>query len=257
MQTIINNELIHDLEKITDAGQLIGEIFSRFGKRAAIGTSGQLTGVVMIDLAHNAKVNPRVFTLDTLRLFPESYKLFDEIEKKYKIQIERTQPDGEDLKKMISENGEYLFFDSKEKQELCCNIRKVRPNNKILKTVDVWLTGLRSDQSARRAKTPQFQIIHHPEDHHPILKVSPLLKWTEEQLRNYIKKNKVPMHPLLNWNENGWTYESLGCILCTTPISPTEPRRAGRWRWFNALDPNSKECGLHVEEPKDSTEMDS
>ena len=253
---VINEELIKELEKITDAGELIGEIFRRFGKKAALGTSGQLSGVVIIDLAVKAGVKPNAFTLDTLRLFPETLEFFKKVEKKYKIKIQRTKPDKAELKKMVAENGEHLFFDSKEKQELCCKIRKVNPNTQILTKLDVWITGLRVDQSASRAFTPRFQILHHPIDGHPILKVAPLLNWTEEQLRDYIKKNKLPIHELLEWNKDGWRYESLGCVLCTTPISPTEPRRAGRWRWFNALDPNSKECGLHVEEAKDETASD-
>lgn len=247
---MIDSSLISELEKITDPQKLIGEVYRRFGDRAAIGTSGQLTGVVMIDLAIAAGVKkPRIFTIDTLRLFPETYALFDALEKKYKIKIERVVPDAKKVQNMVKENGEYLFFDSKAKQEECCFLRKVEPNERVLKTVDVWLTGLRRDQSARRSQTSRFEIIKHKEDGHPILKIAPLSDWSEEQLRTYAQKNKVPVHPLLNWNQNGWYYESLGCIICTTPISPTEPRRAGRWRWFK-LD-SDKECGIHGGENKD------
>lgn len=242
----ITPELIQELDKIPDAGTLIGEIFRRFGKRAAIGTSGQLTGVVMVDLAVRAKAKPRVFTIDTLRLFPETYELFEEVEKKYGLKIERVGPDPEKIAKMVREHGEYLFFDSKEKQEFCCHLRKVEPNERILSSLDVWLTGLRSDQSKNRAATPRFQIITEGPNKRPILKVAPLVDWTEERLRAYSKEHQVPVHKLLNWNQDGWFYESLGCVICTTPIGPHEPRRAGRWRWFNAQDVNGKECGLHV-----------
>lgn len=242
----INTYLIDELDSIKSPKDLLKEIFIRFGNRAAIGTSGQLTGTVMIDLAVKAGVQPRIFTIDTLRLFKETYELFDEIEKKYHLKIERIQPNSEKLKKMIDENGEYLFFDSKEKQEFCCHLRKVEPNEKILETVDVWLTGLRADQSKQRASTSRFEMIHHGKDKRPILKVAPLVDWTEKQLREYCEKNKVPVHKLLNWNQNGWYYESLGCVICTTPIGPHEPRRAGRWRWFNSTDPENKECGIHA-----------
>lgn len=249
MNPPINQTLIHDLEKISDPKDLIGTVFKKFGVRAVIGTSGQLTGIVMIDLAIKSGAKPRVFTIDTLRLFPETYELFEAIEKKYKIKVERVEPDPVKIQNMVKEHGEYLFFDSKKKQEYCCHLRKVEPNDKVLKTVDVWLTGLRVDQSALRANTSRFEIIHHNEDHHPILKIAPLVDWTEEKLREYAKKNKVPVHKLLEWKKDGWYYESLGCVICTTPIGPNEPRRAGRWRWFNALDPNAdKECGIH--EPK-------
>lgn len=242
----INQNLISELEKISDPKELIGEIFNRFGNRAAIGTSGQLTGSVMIDLAIQAKTKPRVFTIDTLRLFPETYTLFETIEKKYKITIEKIKPNSQKLEHMIKQHGEFLFFDSKEKQEFCCYLRKVEPNERVLETLDVWLTGLRADQSEGRSLTPRFQIIEHGAGNRPILKVAPLVNWTENQLRDYAKKNKVPTHPLLDWKKDGWYYESLGCIICTTPIGPGEPRRAGRWRWFNTKGDSDKECGLHI-----------
>lgn len=242
----IKPEIIQDLEKIPDAKDLIGEIFKRFGDRAAIGTSGQLTGIAMIDLAFQAGVKPRVFTIDTLRLFPETYELFEALEKKYKFKIERAQPDSAKIQSMVKEHGEYLFFDSKEKQEYCCQLRKVEPNERVLETLDVWLTGLRADQSRARASTSRFEIIHHGKEKRPILKVAPLVDWTEEKLRKYVQENQVPVHKLLDWNQNGWYYESLGCVICTTPIGPNEPRRAGRWRWFSATDVDGKECGLHT-----------
>ncbi len=242
----INSNLIHELEKFHDPKELLREIFTRFGNRAAIGTSGQLTGVVMIDLAIKAGVKPRVFTIDTLRLFPETYELFDDLEKKYSIKVERIQPEAKKIKQMVKEHGEYLFFDSKAKQEFCCQLRKVEPNHRVLDGLDVWLTGLRTDQSGSRADTLRFQIISHGPQKRPLLKVSPLVDWSEDQLREYVRKNGVPVHKLLNWKQDGWFYESLGCIICTTPIGPHESRRAGRWRWFNAQD-KDKECGLHVD----------
>ncbi|MBX7148880.1 phosphoadenylyl-sulfate reductase [bacterium] len=243
--TAINEQLIAELEQINDTSALLKEVFKRFKKRAAIGTSGQLTGVALIDLAVRAKIKPRIFTIDTLRLFPETYELFGKIEKKYKIKIEKIKPDPVKIDRMIKQHGEYLFFDTPDKQKFCCHLRKVEPNNRVLETLDVWITGLRSDQSATRADGKKFQIITGPTGK-PILKIAPLFNWTEKDLRDYIAKYKVPMHKLLSWNENGWYYESLGCILCTTPIGPHEPRRAGRWRWFNQNDPDKKECGLHV-----------
>jgi phosphoadenosine phosphosulfate reductase len=224
---------------------LIHEIFVRFGSRAAIGTSGQLTGVVMIDQAVQSGVKPRIFTIDTLRLFKETYELFDAIEKRYQVQVERIRPDPGKIEAMVKEHGEHLFFDSKQKQELCCRLRKVEPNDSVIETLDVWLTGLRQDQSGARSKTSRFEIVPHGAQKRPVLKVAPLVDWTEERLRQYIKLNDVPTHKLLNWEKNGWHYESLGCVICTTPIGPNEPRRAGRWRWFNSAESDDKECGIH------------
>ena len=241
---MINDALIAELEKIAEPGPLLAELDRRFPRRMAIGTSGQLTGCALIDIAVKAGIKPRVYTVDSLRLFPETYALFAALEKKYRLTIETYQPDPKPLAAMVREHGEYLFFDSKEKQELCCRIRKVLPNDQALETLDVWVTGLRADQSEARAKTRRFQIVQ--QGRRPILKVAPLAAWTEAQVRAYLKANQVPVHPLLEQKlPGGWYYESLGCIICTTPIGPDEPRRAGRWRWFNSQD-GSKECGIHL-----------
>ncbi len=239
----INPNLVLELEKIQDPQELIGHLYRTFGNRCAIGTSGQLTGAVMIDQAIQAGITkPRVFTIDTLRLFPETYQLFEALEEKYRIHIERLEPDSQKLNEMIKTHGEFLFFDSKEKQELCCGLRKVEPNERALETLDVWITGLRTDQSQARSGKSRFEIVADKKNR-PILKVAPLLFWSEKQARDYCAVHQVPIHKLLNVNNNGWYYESLGCVICTTPIGPDEPRRAGRWRWFKD-DPN-KECGLH------------
>ena len=121
----------------------------------------------------------------------------------------------------------------------------------MLDGLDVWVTGLRADQSPGRASLPRLEIIQHKG--RPVLKAQPLVDWTEAQLRTYMRDNKVPVHPLMKGTlPGGWYYESLGCAVCTTPIGPDEPRRAGRWRWFNqekaavSAEDAKKECGLHV-----------
>src|SRR5581483_5592990 len=110
----------------------MAELHKRFGERMAIGTSGQLTGCALIDLAVKAGLKPRVFTNDTLRLFPETYALFKRLEEHYRIVIERFAPPEHELRRMIEQHGENLFFDSKDKQEYCCYIRKVLPNARAL-----------------------------------------------------------------------------------------------------------------------------
>ena len=228
------------------------ELFRRFPGRTAIGTSGQLTGCALIDLA-GRRQSPqlRVFTNDTLRLFPETQDLFRALEKRYGLAIERYTPPEKELKAMVEEYGEHLFFDSKERQDMCCYVRKVLPNQRALETLDVWITGLRSDQSKSRANVGRFELIQNPTatGTRPILKVAPLAGWKEADVRDYLKTHNVPVHALLDQKlPGGWFYESLGCIMCTTPIGPYEPRRAGRWRWFNTSD-DKKECGLHLPLP--------
>jgi phosphoadenosine phosphosulfate reductase len=246
---MIDEKLIQELDAIKDPGPLMKALFDQFGKRCAIGTSGQLSGSALIDMAVKAGVNgPRVFTNDTYRLFPETYELFDAIEEKYHLKLERFTPPQDVLDNMVKQYGESLFFDSKERQELCCHVRKVLPNLAALNTLDVWIQGLRADQSAARAGVKRFEIIEHEQEgkKRPVLKVSPLADWKEAQVRQYLKDNNVPVHKLLEKElPGGWRYESLGCVICTTPIGPHEPRRAGRWRWFNQSDAN-KECGLHL-----------
>jgi phosphoadenosine phosphosulfate reductase len=240
-------ELIAELDPLAEPGALLAALHKRFGPRMAIGTAGQLSGSVLVALAAEAGIAPRVFTVDTGRLFPETLALFGRLEKKYGVTIERFAPDATAVQKMTAEHGEYLFFDAKEKQELCCHVRKVLPNSRALDTLDVWVTGLRADQSRSRAGTPRFRLMDH--GGRPLLKVAPLVDWTEATLREYIGAHGVPVNELLERKlPGGYYYESLGCVICTTPIGPGEPRRAGRWRWFN--DPNAdRECGLHVPPP--------
>jgi len=246
---IIDIPLIQELENISEPDALMAELYKRFPGRTAIGTSGQLTGCALIDLVVQAGVSkPRVFTNDTLRLFPETYTLFTALEKHFGIKIERFVPPQAELQAMVTEYGEHLFFDSKERQKLCCTVRKVLPNNLALDTLDVWITGLRSDQSKSRASVGRFEIIEHAQNgtKRPLLKVAPLAAWTEDQVRTHLKARGVPVHELLDKKLPGdFYYESLGCVICTTPIGPFEPRRAGRWRWFNSSD-DKKECGLHL-----------
>jgi 3'-phosphoadenosine 5'-phosphosulfate sulfotransferase (PAPS reductase)/FAD synthetase len=255
----IHESLIQELESIAEPGALLAELHRRFGKRMAIATSGQPTDTAIIALAQKAGVKkPRVYTTDTYRLFPETYAYFKTLERFFKIKIERFTPPEKVLTRMVEQHGEFLFYDSREKQEYCCHVRKVLPNQKALDSLDVWVTGLRRDQSASRAELPRMEIIEYPspsplpgerdkgEGKRRILKVNPLVFWTEKQVADYLKTNKIPNHPLFERKlPGGYYYESLGCILCTTPIGPHEPRRAGRWRWFNALD-DKKECGLHL-----------
>jgi phosphoadenylyl-sulfate reductase (thioredoxin) len=228
-------------------------LHQQFGNRMAIATSGQPTDTAIISLAQKAGIKkPRVYTTDTHRLFPETYAYYKTLEKFFKIKIERFVPPEKELTQMVQQHGEFLFYDSRQKQEYCCNVRKVLPNQKALDSLDVWVTGLRRDQSASRAELPRLELIEHTSSGgatRPILKVNPLVFWTEKQVADYLKTNKVPNHPLFEKKlPGGYYYESLGCILCTTPIGPHEPRRAGRWRWFNALD-DKKECGLHLPHP--------
>ncbi len=241
----VDNTLCQEIVLTETPQEILFSLFKRFKERAAIVTSGQLSGMILIHLAAENGLPFRVCTLDTLRLFPETYAFFEKVESRYGIQIEQVQPDPQEVQQMVTEHGEYLFFDSKAKQEFCCNVRKVRPMQQLLETLDVWITGLRRDQSDARQQLRKAEIISSTT--HPVLKVNPLFQWTTDEVWQFVRDNDIPVNPLLAADADGHYYESLGCIICTTPIKPGEPKRAGRWRWQNAAPTteNDKECGLH------------
>lgn len=207
--------------------------------RAGISTSFQHSGMVLVDARCELKLDAiRVYTIDTERLITDIYMFMDKVEQYYGISIERHRPDPDEVERMVKQHGLYLFFDSKEKQEFCCGVRKIKPHNKVLDTLDVWITGLRREQSDTRAETPLYQVIERKAG--PVLKLNPLFDWSDEQIIAYTRERNIPVCPLY---EQG--YPSFSCEICTTPVLPHEDKRAGRWRWFNRTGHN-KECGLHV-----------
>ena len=184
------------------------------------------------------KINPkfRFFTLDTGRLPQETYDVMDEMRKKYNITLEILFPETNEVEEMVRSKGMNLFYDSIENRKLCCQIRKVHPTNKILKTLDGWITGLRRDQTENRSDVKMFELDH---GHDEILKINPIVDWTWDNVWDYIKENNVPYNKLLDKG-----FPSIGCEPCTRAIQPGEDRRAGRWWWEQG---EHKECGLHVD----------
>jgi len=191
---------------------------------------------VIIDMM--AKINPkaRFFTLDTGRLNPETYSIMDELSKKYNITFEVMFPDAKEVEEMVTVKGINLFYDSVENRHLCCGIRKVHPLRKMLANLDCWITGIRRDQTSIRKNSSMLEI---DEKYNGIVKINPLIDWTWNQVLDYIKKNNVPYHKLLDKG-----YPSIGCEPCTRAIKPGEDLRAGRWWWESN---EHKECGLHMD----------
>jgi phosphoadenylyl-sulfate reductase (thioredoxin) len=238
----VREERVWTLNQLNDmsAEELLSWAHDVHGDRAAIITSFQDTGCVMVDMACSRGVPLRVLTVDTLRLHDETYQLMDAVEDRYGIRVERFKPDPQRVQQMVKRHGEYLFFDSREKQEFCCKIRKVEPNQRALETVDVWITGLRRSQSNFRGETPKASYVEQGDRR--LLKLAPLADWSDEQVWEYIRERDVPYNPLYDQD-----YTSIGCIICTTPTKPGEDKRAGRWRWFNrSEDEDHKECGIHI-----------
>ncbi len=242
-----NERLKNDIDCVDwdgmDAADALGWAGENFPGRAVLATSFQNTGMAMLHMVVSGGIDLRLATFDTLRLHPETYAFMDLVKERYGCQIEVWQPREEHLRRMIDRFGEYLFFDSKEKQEHCCDLRKTKPRNEMLKTADCWISGQRWDQSAHRKDTAKkAELIGEYGTQRKLLKLNPLVDWSEERLEAYVRDNDVPTHPLY---EQG--YPSFGCIICATPVRPGEDKRAGRWRWFNQLDDvdDNKECGLH------------
>lgn len=174
-----------------------------------------------------------IFTLDTGRLFNETYSLHRKTNDMYRIKIKTYFPDSAELESLINEKGPDSFFDSVENRKECCAIRKVNPLKRALKGNSIWVTGIRKAQSPERSNLPMLEM----DETHGLIKVHPLLNWSDADVDQYIKDNGIPYNVL---HDKG--YPSVGCMPCTRAIEPGEDLRAGRWWW----ETGHKECGLHV-----------
>lgn len=192
---------------------------------------GQEDQVILHAIAKR-KLPIRVFTLDTGRLFQETYELIDKSRAKYKIPIEVFYPDTTSVQNLTGSKGFHSFYNSMEERKECCGIRKIEPLERALKDVKVWITGLRAEQSDNRA-TMEFWEKDHQRD---LYKFNPLLDWKLEDVTEYLKIHNIPDNPL---HKKGFV--SIGCAPCTRAIEPGEHPRAGRWWW----ESSKKECGLH------------
>jgi phosphoadenosine phosphosulfate reductase len=174
-----------------------------------------------------------IFTLDTGRLFPETYELMDKTKNRYKKSFKTYFPNAIDIEEFVEKKGFNSFYESVENRKACCNIRKIVPLQRALKGAEVWITGLRAEQSANRADMPIWE----NDEANNVYKFNPLLKWTLEEVEAYLKEHNVPQNTL---HSKGFV--SIGCQPCTRAISKGEDPRAGRWWW----EVSQKECGLHA-----------
>ena len=204
--------------------------------KIAMASSFGAEDVAVIDMMMKINRKARIFTLDTGRLNQETYDVMDEIRNKYNINIEVMFPDQNEVEQMVRVNGMNLFYQSIGNRKLCCGIRKVHPLNKMLATLDGWITGLRNDQTQNRAGSKKIEV---DEQHNDMIKINPIIDWSWDQTLDYIKSNNIPYNKL---HDKG--YPSIGCEPCTRAIKPGESLRAGRWWWETDLE---KECGLHAD----------
>jgi phosphoadenosine phosphosulfate reductase len=174
-----------------------------------------------------------VVTLDTGRLFPETYALWAQVEHRYGRRIHAIYPRHADLEALVERHGINGFYESRAARTACCTVRKVEPLNRALAGARAWIAGLRADQSAHRN---DMALVTADVDR-GLIKLNPLFDWTREQLQAFVAANDIPINPL-----HAKGFASIGCAPCTRPITPGEPERAGRWWWE---DEDQKECGLH------------
>jgi len=228
-ETILTGKTIPESLKI---------LVSIFPGRVLFTTSFGIEDQVITHIIFENDIPVEVSTLDTGRLFPETYRVFNETIKKYRKKIRVWFPDHEGVEKMVSENGPFSFYYSKENRHECCRLRKVVPLNRALEGKKVWISGIRSDQSGNRAKMDR---IEHDEER-DLLRFHPLFDWSYEDVKKFIKENNIPYNVL---HDKGFV--SIGCEPCTRAVNPGEDFRAGRWWWEHG---GEKECGVHAKEDK-------
>lgn len=211
------------------------QFHEKFGtKKIVLSSSFSKEDQVLSHLIWSLNLPIDIFTLDTGRLFPETYSVWSRTLERYQKPIKTYFPNDREIEEMIEAHGPNLFYSSLENRKKCCAIRKVHPLHRALQNYDVWLTGIRAAHSGNREGMP----IVERDQANQILKIHPLLHWSDSELDTYVLKHNIPYNSL---HDKGFV--SIGCAPCTKAISAGEDPRAGRWWWE---DTSNKECGLHA-----------
>jgi len=214
--------------------EIIRFFLEKFRKNITFATSFGAEDQVITHIIASIMPEASVFTLDTGRLFPETYDLIEKTESRYKIRIQIYFPDSSQVEEMVNELGVNLFYRSIENRKRCCGVRKIEPLQRALRGKSAWITGLRKEQSVTRENARLVEW----DEHNKLVKVNPLFSWHEEEVWDYINKHNIPYNSL---HDQG--YRSIGCQPCTRPVTTENNIRSGRWWWEN---PDNKECGLHA-----------
>ncbi len=221
------------LAKDKKPAEVLALVAGKFSGKIVFTTSFGYEDQVISDMIFGQKLPVKMVTLDTGRMFEETYKTWQRTLDKYQLPIIPYFPDTYDVEKLLREKGALSFYESLENRKECCFIRKVKPLKRALEGFSCWITGLRALQSEVRSGLDYFMW----DESNQIIKYNPLLEWSLDELIKYIHQNNVPYNAL---HDKGFV--SIGCEPCTRAIKPGEDFRAGRWWW----EQNSgKECGLH------------
>jgi len=230
---MIDKEIIKKIESssLVESIDIVAKLFP--GEVVFSSSLGQEDQVITDAISKN-NIPVKIFTLDTGRMFNETYELIERTIARYKRPIQIYFPDANDVEKFVATKGLNSFYESVENRKECCFIRKVKPLNRALQGAKVWITGVRAEQSDNRKNMPMIEW----EEERQLYKFNPLLHWTYKDVMDYINEFNVPYNHL---HDKGFI--SIGCAPCTRAIEPGEDARAGRWWWENS----QKECGLHVD----------
>ena len=226
------NEIAELIEGKT-ALEILQLLTSLTNERIVFSTSLGYEDQVITHFIFSEKLPIDIFTLDTGRIFPETYSVLNSTLDRYKQEIKVFYPNTELVQDLVTKKGPFSFYESTENRKECCYIRKVEPLKRALKGYTIWITGIRAEQSGNREDMSFTEW----DAANQILKVHPLLNWTFDEVQEFIKKYNIPYNPL---HDKGFV--SIGCQPCTRAIKEGEDFRAGRWWWE---DNSKKECGLH------------
>lgn len=230
----MNQEISNQLNQNQDIQQNLKFLAENFSGKIVFSTSFGIEDQVITDAIFSQKLAAvEVFTLDTGRLFQETYATWDKTQIQYGQKIKAYYPDHKKLEGFIHENGINPFYESINLRKQCCHIRKVEPLKRALNDVKVWITGLRAEHSPDRNALEVLQW----DEQYELYKYNPLLHWTTDEVKEYVVKKGVPYNVL---HDQGFV--SIGCAPCTRALKIGEDFRAGRWWWE---DTSKKECGLH------------
>jgi phosphoadenosine phosphosulfate reductase len=217
-----------------DIQKSVQNLVNKFPGEVTLSSSlGQEDQIISHIILSN-QLDVKIFTLDTGRMFPETYSVWSRTNERYNTTIEAYYPTASKIEKYVTEKGPNAFYDSVENRKECCFIRKVEPLQRALKNKKIWVTGLRAEHSPARK---DLQLLEWDEANQ-IIKYNPLLYWTTEEVNAFIKKHNIPYNSLFDKG-----FLSIGCAPCTRAVQAGEDMRAGRWWWE---DTSKKECGLHA-----------
>ncbi len=246
-QKSISSEVLDDVTsgrlEVLAAPEVLEWALKTFHPRIALSASfGGPEGMVILDMMHRINPRSRVFVLDTGRLPQATYDLIDRVRDRYDKDVEIVFPEAGAVQKLVHDHGANLFYESIERRQLCCQVRKVEPLNRKLSELDAWVSGLRRDQNVTRTETPQVEV---DRVHRGMIKVNPLAGWSADDVWRYVRERGVPTNRL-----HAKGYPSVGCDPCSRAIKEGEDPRAGRWWWER---PETKECGIHIGEEEEGS----